>query len=203
MRNGSLMRHLLTFLTAVALLSCGGGKQVTRLDTETTTDLSGQWNDTDSRLVAEEMISDCLSRPWLTDAIAAKGSKPVVTVGTIKNLTSEHIAMETFLSDFERELINSDRVRFVASRGQRSEVREERWEQAEFASKETAKRLREELGADFLVQGAIKTITDQEGSNKVVFYQTDLELINIESMEKVWVGTQKIKKGISQGSRKW
>jgi uncharacterized protein (TIGR02722 family) len=198
------MRHVLAFLAVVALLAgCGGGKTVTRLDTESVTDLSGSWNDTDSRLVAEEMIGDCLSRPWLTEFAAAKGAKPVVTVGTIRNLTSEHIAMETFVSDFERELTNSNQVRFVASRPQRDEIREERFEQAEFASKETAKKLREETGADFILQGGIKTITDQEGKDKVVFYQTDLELINIESMEKVWIGTKKIKKGVSQSSRKW
>ncbi|MEW5995763.1 MAG: penicillin-binding protein activator LpoB, partial [Candidatus Zixiibacteriota bacterium] len=172
-------------------------------DTETVTDLSGRWNDTDSRLVAEEMIRDCLSRPWLMDFVAAKGGKPVVTVGTIRNLTSEHIAMETFISDFERELINANQVRFVASRPQRDEIREERAEQAEFATRETAKKLRAEIGADFILQGAIKTITDQEGKDMVVYYQTDLELVNIETMEMSWIGSKKIKKGISQGSRKW
>jgi hypothetical protein len=188
---------------ACLAIGCGGGKTITRLDTETVTDLSGKWNDTDSRLVAEEMIADCLSRAWLQNFALAKNTKPVVTVGTIRNETSEHIAMGTFIADFERELINSAQVRFVAAKEQRSEVREERWEQQEFASKETAKRLREELGADFILQGAIKTITDQEGGDRVVFYQTDLEMINIESMEKVWIGSKKIKKGISQGSRKW
>jgi len=200
------MKKLLIFLLVASLplgLGCGGGKTVTRLDTESVTDLSGKWNDTDSRLVAEEMISDCLSRAWLTNSAAAKGGKPVVTVGTIRNLTSEHISIETFIADFERELINANQVRFVTSHEQRSEVREERWEQAEFASKETAKRLHEELGADFILQGAIKTITDQEGDSRVVFYQTDLELINVESMEKVWIGTKKIKKGISQSGTKW
>jgi hypothetical protein len=190
-------------LLAVLPLGCGGGKTVTRLDTESVTDLSGQWNDTDSRLVAEEMISDCLSRVWLTDFVAAAGAKPVVTVGTIRNLSSEHIAMETFISDFERELINAGQVRFVASKDARAELREERFEQQEFASRETAKKLREETGADFMLHGAIKTITDQEEGKRVVFYQTDLELINIESMEKVWIGTKKIKKGIAQGKTKW
>lgn len=198
------MRATLIVLAMACLaIGCGGGKTVTRLDTETVTDLSGKWNDTDSRLVAEEMIADCLSRAWLQNFALAKSTKPVVTVGTIRNETSEHIAMGTFIADFERELINSAQVRFVAAKEQRSEVREERWEQQEFASKETAKRLREELGADFILQGAIKTITDQEGGDRVVFYQTDLEMINIESMEKVWIGSKKIKKGISQGSRKW
>lgn len=183
-------------------LGCGGGKTVTRLDTASVTDLSGKWNDTDSRLVAEEMIADCLSRAWLQNFAVAMSTKPVVTVGTIRNETSEHIAMGTFIADFERELINSAQIRFVAAKEQRSEVREERWEQQEFASKETAKRLREELGADFILQGAIKTITDQEGKDRVVFYQTDLEMINIESMEKVWIGSKKIKKGITQGDWK-
>lgn len=198
------MKKFLVFvILAILPLGCGGGKTVTRLDTDTVTDLSGKWNDTDSRLVAEEMISDCLTRVWVTDFAAAKGAKPVVTVGTIRNLSSEHIQMETFISDFERELINSNKVRFVASKEARAEIREERFEQQEFASKETAKRLREETGADFMLQGAIKTITDQEEGKQVVFYQTDLELINIESMEKVWIGTKKIKKGISQGDTKW
>ena len=199
------MKQLLIVLVVLAVLplGCGGGKTVTRLDTESVTDLSGKWNDTDSRLVAEEMIGDCLSRPWLTDFAAAKGAKPVVTVGTIRNKSSEHIEMETFISDFERELINAGSVRFVASKEQRAELRDERFEQQEFASPETAKKIRAETGADFMLQGAIKTITDQEGGNRVVFYQTDLELVNIESMEKVWIGTKKIKKGISQSGSKW
>jgi len=199
-----LIFPLLALVLLVLLaLGCGGGKTVTRLDTESVTDLSGKWNDTDSRLVAEEMISDCLTRPWLTDFAAAKGAKPVVTVGTIRNLTSEHIAMETFISDFERELINNGQVKFVASGDNRAEIRQERQEQQEFASRETAKKLREETGADFILQGAIKTITDQEGGKRVVFYQTDLELINVETMEKVWIGDKKIKKGIAQGKTKW
>ncbi len=199
------MRYLITLLALAALVAgCGGGKTVTRLDTDTTIDLSGKWNDADSRMTAEAMISDCLSRSWHDNFAAThNGERPKVTVGIIRNLTSEHIPMETFITDFERELINSAKIRFVASKEQRAEIREERWEQQEYASRETAKKLRNELGADFMLQGAIKTITDREGKNTVMFYQTDLEMINIETMEKVWIGTHKIKKGISQGSRKW
>lgn len=194
---------LLTVIIAALMLGCGGGKQVTRLDPNTQTDLSGKWNDTDSRLVAEEMIADCLSRPWLTEFNRTAGEKPVVTVGTIDNLSHEHIAIETFIADFERELINSAQVRFVAAADWRAEIRKERSEQQEFASAETMKRMRNELGADFMLQGAIKSIVDQEEGKQAVFYQTDLTLVNIETMEKVWLGQKKIKKGISQGDTKW
>lgn len=194
---------LFVLVIALMLVGCSGGRQVTRLDPNSQTDLSGKWNDTDSRLVAEEMIRDCLSRPWLTDFARAAGAKPVVVVGTIDNLSHEHIATETFIADFERELINSSQVRFIAAKDWRAEIRAERQEQQEFSSRETMKKMRNELGADFMLQGAIKSIVDQEGGKQVVFYQTDLELINIETMEKVWIGQKKLKKGISQGSTKW
>lgn len=197
----TFMALIVMFAVLAFVSGCGGGKTVTRLDTESVTDLSGRWNDTDSRLVAEEMVSDALSRPWLTRFTSQQGAMPVVTVGTIRNRTAEHIEMETFISDFERELINAGSVRFVASKEARSEIREERQEQQEFASRETAKRMREETGADFILQGALKTIIDEEGGKQVRYYQTDLELINIETMEKVWIGSKKIKKGITQG--KW
>jgi len=197
------MKWILIAALSLTLFGCSGGKQVTRLDPASQTDLSGKWNDTDSRLVAEEMIRDCLARPWLTEFARTKGAKPVVTVGTIDNLSHEHIAIETFIADFERELINSAQIRFVAAADWRAEIRKERQEQQEFASAETMKRMRNELGADFMLQGAIKSIVDQEDGKQVVFYQTDLTLVNIETMEKVWLGQKKIKKGISQGKTDW
>lgn len=198
------MKSLLIFVSAGILLAgCGSSKQVTRLESDTVTDLSGKWNDTDARLVAEEMINDCLTRAWITEFVAAKGDKPVVTIGTVRNMSNEHIDTETFTTDMERELINSGRVRFVASREQRQEIRQERAEQQEYASDETVKRMAEEVGADFLVQGSIKTILDQVEGVRVVYYQTDLEMVNVETNEKVWIGTKKIKKEISQQSTKW
>jgi len=195
-------RIILVLLALVVAIGCGQRK-VTRLETDTVTDLSGKWNDTDSRLVAEEMISDCLTRVWLTDFAAAEGRKPVVTVGTIRNRSSEHINTETFSKDFERELINSGKVKFVASREQRGEIRDERMDQQEFASLETAKRLARETGADYLLFGGINTIEDQLGGTRIMYYQTDLELINIETNEKAWIGTKKIKKEITKAGTKW
>lgn len=199
------MKKAVVVLLALCLtLACGSSRKVYRIEPETQTDLSGKWNDTDARLVAEEMVSDCLSRVWLTNWAAQAGEKPIVTVGTIRNRSSEHIDMETFTTDFERELINSGQVRFVASKDQREEIRvDERLDQQEWASLETVKRIRNETGADFVLLGGIKSITDEIEGTRVVFYQTDLEMINIESMEKVWIGSKKIKKEISKKKTKW
>ncbi len=193
------MRKFIALLMAALLVSCaGGGRSIERIEPETQTDLSGRWNDTDARLVAEEMISDCLSRPWLTEFAAEQGRKPVVTVGRIRNRTTEHIDMEVFTKDFERELINSGQVKFVGTMEERQDVREERADQSEYASPETIKQMRQETGADFVLLGAVKSVEDRQGGDQVVFYQTDLELINVESNEKAWIGTKEIKKFISQ-----
>ena len=203
-QKGAFVRKvLLILLLGLIAAGCGSSKKVYRIEPGTVTDLSGRWNDTDARLVAEEMIRDCLSRPWLTDFAAAQSAKPVITVGTINNNSSEHIDTDVFTSDFERELINSGQVRFVASRDQKQEIREERFDQQEFASPETMKKIRAETGADFILLGGIKGIADEAEGIRVMYYQTDLELINIESMEKVWIGTKKIKKEISQSKTKW
>ncbi len=61
------------------------------------------------------------------------------------------------------------------------------------------KRLREELGADFILQGLINKIVDMEGKRRVYFYQVDLELIDIETAEKTWIGQKKLKKYVEKG----
>ena len=191
------------FVLAAVLAITGCKTKVERVATDETIDLSGRWNDTDSQLVSAEMIGDLANRPWIEEYTAKNGQKPVVIVGTVRNKSSEHIETETFTKDLERELINSGRVKFVANSGERGELREERKEQQTWSREETQKRLAAETGADYMLQGGIKTIVDQEGKEQVMFYQVDLEMIHLESNEKVWMGDKKIKKYIKKSSRKW
>ena len=172
---------------------------MTRIPEDSTTDLSGRWNDTDSRLVSEEMIRDCLSRPWKTKHWEDRRQKPVVIVGVVRNKSSEHIAMGTFIGDIERAFINTGEVNVVASSEEREQIRDERSDQQENASEETLKRFGREKGADYMMGGVINTITDEEGGKKVIFYQVDLNLIDLESNAKVWLGQKKIKKFIAHG----
>lgn len=178
-------------------------RTVERVSAEEVSDQSGNWNDTDSRLVAQQMIKDLIYRSWLQDFILEEDTKPIVVVGTIRNFSSEHIQSDTFIKDIERELINSGKVKFVAGINERNEVRKERMEQQSYASDETAKRLAAESGADFMLQGGIKSNIDESGGKAVKFYQVDLELINVESNEKVWIGSKEIKKFVKKNKVKW
>lgn len=188
---------VLAVLTAFGLSSCFS-IVVQRTAADQQTDLSGRWNDTDARLVAEEMISDALSRPWLERFSEAQAREPVVIVGRVRNLSEEHIDTTTFIKDVERELINSGAVRFVASAQERDALRDERLDQQEQASAETLSRLGEETGADFMLQGTIASTIDAIEGQRSIFYQINLELISIETNEKVWIGEKEIKKLITQ-----
>jgi uncharacterized protein (TIGR02722 family) len=194
---------LLAVVMLTVSLTVGCSKKVvTRVDPGTTIDLSGYWNDTDSRLVAEEMIADCLSRPWKGRHVEKFGKRPVVIVGQIANKTTEHIATTTFISDMERAFINSGDVEVVASAEERGQIRDEREDQQVFSSPETAKQWGKERGADYLMSGVISSITDEEDGKKVLFYQVDLTLINLEDNTKSWLGQKKIKKFIGKGRYK-
>ncbi|MFZ3090919.1 MAG: penicillin-binding protein activator LpoB [Nitrospirota bacterium] len=193
----NLLKGTLIFITCIAIVSCAGPK-VSRVGTDTVTDLSGRWNDTDSRLVAEEMVKDALSRPWIDNHSKKYAKQPTVIVGTVLNRSHEHINVQTFTKDLERELTNSGRVQFVAAKGEREEIREERVDQAQHSSDETAKGPGKEIGADYMLKGTINTILDEAKGTKVIFYQVDLELIDMGKNIKVWFGQKKIKKVIER-----
>ena len=187
---------LVVFALVLLALSACGGKKVQRVSASTVTDLSGRWNDTDSQEVSKAVISDCLAQPWLnTWENAHPDKKPVVIVGRIMNKASERIDVETFVKDMQRALINSQKVRFVSSRTEREGVRDERKDQQQgYTSDKTRAQLGEEIGADFIVQGTINTILDEQGGTRAVYYQVNVELHNVTTNEIVWIGQKEIKK---------
>lgn len=191
----------LAMILVLLLGACKTGRDVQRLDPNQQTDLSGRWNDTDSRLVASEMIKDCLSHKWLerwnNQHKSDDDPRPSIILGLVLNKTQEHIDPETFITDLERACINDGSVRVVAGGQFRERIRKERADQQDFASLDTRKSWGLELGADYMLQGAIHQINDEYGNEKVVFYKVNLELHNLETNEKVWIGDKEIKKGIS------
>jgi penicillin-binding protein activator len=195
--NAWPVRLVVLALVAVALSACG--KRVSRIDPASVTDLSGRWNDTDSRLVANQLISESLTDPWSRRyAEANAGTQPTVIVGSFRNRTMEHIPVNTFVRDLERAFIGSGMVRLVASQDERREVRAEREDQQEHASADSRARMAQELGANYILQGEIQAIQDQEGREQIIFYQIDAVLVDVQSNVKVWAGQHKIKKYIER-----
>lgn len=175
----------------MGLQSC---HNVSRVDVDSTMDISGKWNDVDSRLTAEALTEQILGELWLNQFKKENQRKPVVIVGFVKNKSHEHIEAETFMKDIERSFIQSQKIRLVQGGDKREAIRGERADQQTNSSVSTMKQFGLEVGADFMVQGDINTIVDVYKRKKVVYYQVNLELTHLQTNEIVWIGEKKIKK---------
>ena len=122
------------------------------------------------------------------------GKKPVLIVGLVRNKSHEHIESETFIKDIEKALIKRQSARIVSGGKMREELRAERADQQKNSATSTVKKFGLETGADFMLQGSINSIVDAHKRQKVTYYQIDLELTNLQTNEKVWIGDKKIKK---------
>jgi uncharacterized protein (TIGR02722 family) len=190
-----------TLAGALLLVLASGciSKRVTRIEPTAVTDLSGRWNDTDSRLVANQLVEQTLDAGWAKRYTDAHGGEaPAVVVGTFANRTMEHIAVGTFVKDIERALITTGAARVVASGDQRTEMRDERQDQQQNARADTRARQGQELGARYMLAGDLQAIEDVDGRERVIFYQVDASLIDLETNTKVWVGQHKIKKYVER-----
>jgi len=194
-------------LTLVAAMSAGmltacGGTKVSRVDSNQEIALTDRWNDKDSQLVSQEMISDMLSFPWIRDHKSDNGGeKPTVIIQRVRNKSHEHIAADTFLNDLKRAIIRTGDARFVASNAEREDIRSERADQE--LNSRNAKQMGNETAADFALSGSINSFVDQAGGDRVTTYQVDLKLVNMESNEEVWNGQKKLKKFQEKSSYGW
>jgi uncharacterized protein (TIGR02722 family) len=185
------MKLLFVAALAVSIVGCAGNR-VSRVDSDQEIALSDRWNDKDSQLVAEEMITDMLSFPWARDFELKNDNRPTVIIQRIANKSHEHIAIETFVNDIKRSIIRSGRADFVAGGEERKAIRDERQDQELNASK--GKEQGQEQAADFAISGSLNSIVDQVGGDRVTFYQVDMKLIDMANNREVWNGQKKIKK---------
>ena len=192
------MTILAGVVVLLATLSACTTGSVQRIQSDRPIDLSGRWNDTDSRAVADAMIDQILDGRWLNGYRRGSRDNPSIVVGMILNRTHEHIATNTFITDIERALIDSGEVRVLQGGDFRDQLRLEREDQQSVASPATAARMGQEIGADYILQGTITSIVDSSGWQDLIFYQVDLELTSVETAEKVWIGSHQIRKLVSR-----
>lgn len=187
------MRPFVLFFISLAIMtSCA--RQVSRIDPAQQVDLSGRWNDSDSRIVADKMIQDLLSSDRFKEYAASLKRKPVIVVGLIRNKTSEHIDANNYIKKLEMAIYNSNVADIVESEEFRDKLRKERAEQQDFADPATVAQWGKEIGADVMLFGEMNSETDVLNKKRVVNYITTLFLTDIETNKRIWYGQHEIKK---------
>ncbi|MGC4021039.1 MAG: penicillin-binding protein activator LpoB [Cyclobacteriaceae bacterium] len=180
----------------VALLMFSCARSVTRVNPDQQIDLSGRWNDSDSRMVAQKMISELLGSDKFKEYSKSLNKKPSIIVGLVRNKTSEHIDADNYVKKIELAIYNSNIADLVESDSFRDKLRQERSEQQDFASSGTAAKWGKEQGANLMLFGEMTSETDVANKKRVVNYVTTLFLTDIETNKRVWYGQEEIKKFI-------
>ena len=103
------------------------------------------------------------------------------------------------MTDLERELTNSQKVHVCGRQRESAKkfapsAKSKRCTRREDTQKAPGK----EIGADYMMKGTIATILDEADGTKAMFYQVDLQMVDLESNAKVWFGQKKIKKVIEK-----
>src|SRR4051812_38375726 len=102
-------------LPVLVLLLFSCSRTVTRVNPDTQIDLSGRWNDSDSRMVADKMINELLASEKFKAYTKDSGRKPAIVVGLIRNKTSEHIDADTYIKKLEMAIYNANVADLVES----------------------------------------------------------------------------------------
>jgi len=187
------MKRLSAIAFILFFISCQT-RTVTRIDPDAQIDLSGRWNDSDSRAVADQMVQQLFTSEKFKDYLKEKEKKPSIIVGLIKNKTSEHIDASNYVKKFEMAIYNSNVAELVESEEFRDKLRLERAQQQDFAEPSTVSKWGKEIGADLMLFGEMTSETDTYNNKRVVNYITTLFLTDMETNKRVWYGQQEIKK---------
>ncbi|MBY0263209.1 MAG: penicillin-binding protein activator LpoB [Phycisphaerales bacterium] len=188
----------LCLVAPLALSACNAPyRDVKRVPADAVVDFDYRFNDTDARQVWQGMVNDATFRGWIDRWIAEhNGQRPIIIIGAIKNNTQDYINTLTFTRNFEREMLNSGRVRVVAAKGDRPDLRDERLQGQEWNSPATRKQMKNETGADLILLGDVNDIQQRSLDGRTVskYYQVNLDLTDLETSEKAWIGSVEVKK---------
>lgn len=181
-------------LGALALTGCGE-TTVTRTSSAGAKDLSGRWNDVDSKKVAAEIKDRALKAAWPDRYIDKNKKNPTVVLGKlIVRADGEVINTDIILKDLRNEFINSGKIDVLDDAEQTRAILAD---QAGYADK--AKEMGKELAADYVLKGSINVQNDSEGRQAVKFYVVDFELTDIQTRKIVWADrTDPIRKEVEQ-----
>lgn len=182
------------------LVGCSPSFEGTYNDPAQAEIVDDKWSETDARKTATSLINQVLTKNWLSDFEKQNNKKPVVIVDDVANRTDEHIDTKALTEFIQDELINSGKVRFLNAEKRKQILEEIKYQNSGTTAEATKKKLGRQIGADFMLSGAISSSVHSQGGLKTVTYQTALNLTDLETTEIIWSGKELIKKRFKRSS---
>jgi penicillin-binding protein activator len=174
------------FLFAVSLtlfigsVGCSGPRAFTKGaydDPERVALLDDRFNEADMQQLADAVIQAMVACNYVRNAAQA----PVVIVERVQNRTQEHIDLKGMTDMIRTNLIRSGKVRFVDKEQREALEREYEYQESGAVSGPTMAQRGRQIGADYLLGGAIMSNVQEVGRDKLIYYKLTMNLTNLET----------------------
>lgn len=183
MRLGSLScagLSLLTLVSVISMTGCGGPRAFTRGEYDDPTRvelLDDKFNESDMQQMADTVIKAMVACGY----VANSPKPPVVIVERVSNRTQEHIDTVSMTDKIRTALIKSGKIRFVNKEERGTLSDELDYQEAGHVKNPTAKKRGKQIGADYILSGAIATNIQEVGRDKFIYYKLTVNLTNLET----------------------
>ncbi len=139
--------------------------------------LDDKFNEADMQQMAETIIKAMVACGYVANA----PKPPIVIVQKVQNRTEEHIDTVSMTDKIRTALIKTGKVRFVNKEERGTLDEEYDYNAAGNVSGHTQKKRGGQVGADYVLSGAMATNVQQVGNDKFIYYKLTMNLTNMES----------------------
>jgi uncharacterized protein (TIGR02722 family) len=186
-------------ITVISFVGCGGPKAFTQGDYDDPTRvelLDDRFNEADMQQMADTIVKAMVSCKYISNA----PKPPVVIVERVQNRTEEHIDMQSMTDKIRTALIKTGKVRFVNKQERGTLDEEYDYNSGGNVSGPTAKKRGNQIGADYILSGALATNIQQVGDAKFIYYKITMNLTNMDTSVIDCVEDREIRKKFKRQS---
>jgi uncharacterized protein (TIGR02722 family) len=152
--------------------------------------LNDRWSESDMQKVVKDLVAKMLRNRNIQNA----KKPPIIMVTRLRNETDEHINTDSIMDMVRVELQNASEVEFV-NKAARDDVAEEYdYQNSGMVSKETQKSKGNQIGADYILDGALTSNVQDINKKKTVYYKVTLNLTNLNTNVIKWTGYKELRK---------
>lgn len=186
------MKNIIFFLAALSIVSCGPKAFVKGdyEDPEKQNLLNDEWSETDMQVIVKSLTESMMSTP----AIANAKTPPKLMFTRIQNKTSDHVDTMSIIDMFRVEMMQTGKVTFINKEAREDVADEYNYQNSGMVSAETKKSAGGQIGADYIVDGRLDSITQTVDKDKTVYYKLTLILTNLKTNEMIWTNHKEIRK---------
>src|SRR6185295_6044893 len=181
MANTKLIFGVILMGYLLILSGCGGPKGFTKGEYDDPTRvelLDDKFNESDMQQMADTVIKAMVACGYVANA----PKPPIVIVARVQNKTEEHIDTVSMTDKIRTALIKSGKVRFV-NKEERGTLDDEYDYNKEGGAVDqvSAKKKGKQIGADYILSGALATNIQEVGNDKFIYYKLTMNLTNMDT----------------------